>query len=267
MNLSTDQKSGLSFLLMTLTLTFDLLFKANWKTFFFVPQYHTTPARGLGCVFQRWPWTWPLTYFSRSTEKRVFSCPELTQHLPNTCWRSGCVFQMWPWPWPLTYFSMSMEKHVFFCPKPTQNLPEVLGAFFGGDLDPDLWPTFQGEQKNMFFVPRIPHNTCQRSGVRFSEVTLTLTFDLLFKVNLKTCFSCPEFHLPEVWGVFRRWPWPLTYFLRSTEKHFFVPRIPHNTCRRSGVRFSQVILTLTFDLLFKVNWKTCFFVPRIPYKW
>jgi hypothetical protein len=64
-------------------------------------------------------------------------------------------------------------------------------------------------------------------------VTLILTVDLLFNVNWKkTCF--------------------------------FVPRIPHNTCRRSGVHFSEVTLILTVDLFFKVNWKTCFFVPRIP---
>jgi hypothetical protein len=91
-------------------------------------------------------------------------------------------------------------KNVFFrAPNTVQHLPEVLDAFFVGDLDLDLWPTFQGQLKNVFFRARKPHNTCRKSWVRFLEVTLT--FDLLFKVNWKTCFFVPENHTTLAGGL------------------------------------------------------------------
>jgi hypothetical protein len=58
-------------------------------------------------------------------------------------------------------------------------------------------------------MPRVPHNTCQRSGVHFSEVILTFTVDLAYfsrSTGKRVFFRAPNTtqHLLEVWGAFFR---------------------------------------------------------------
>jgi hypothetical protein len=168
---NTCRRSGVHFSEVTSTLTVDLLFKINWKTPFFVPRMPHNTCRTSGVQFRRWPW--PLTYFSRSTGKRVFCAPNATQHLQEV-WGTffGADLDLDHWP----TFQGQLEN-AFFCPKCHTTLAGVWGAIFGGDLVLDRWPTFQGQLETRFFVPRMPHNTCWTSGVRILEVTSTLTVD------------------------------------------------------------------------------------------
>jgi hypothetical protein len=163
---------------VTSILTVGLLFKVNWKTHFFRAPNATQHLPDVwGAIFggdidlDRWP-----TF--RVNWKTRFFVPRMPH---NTCQTSGVPFSEVTSTFTIDLLFRVNWKTCFLCPECHTTLAGRLGAFFGGDLDLDRWPTctFQGQLKNVFF--RAPKTT-----------------------QLAGCLVCVFWRWP--------WPWPLTYF-------------------------------------------------------